>query len=176
MTIYRTKFFGETVEIKANFAQASCPVVGDPCGRQVADFRHYPAVAMRAVLNEIPCDGDLEEYKAEVKRAVEAMEGFDEEQQEIADILKAEGEQFTGNDPLEMAQEWIDNEFDASSVEAWASNGFWCPEKAAIFRDAGHSPDLVVDAVGSVDYDGDLIYDICNNDADAELLLSELAE
>lgn len=46
MTTYRTEWGASTVEITANFAQASCPVYGTN-GCQVADFQHRPAKAMR---------------------------------------------------------------------------------------------------------------------------------
>ncbi len=46
MTTYRTKWGSDMIEISADFAQASDQVAGTN-GRQVADFRHNPSVAMR---------------------------------------------------------------------------------------------------------------------------------
>ncbi len=53
---YETVCWGQTYRVRANWAQASSPVevqyedgdwMGDPHGRQVADFRHWPERAMR---------------------------------------------------------------------------------------------------------------------------------
>lgn len=75
MTNYKTKFCGDTYEITADFAQASCPVHGDYCGRQVADFRHNAYAAMRAQLvYAVEMGGDdPEDFEDEIDAAVEAM-------------------------------------------------------------------------------------------------------
>ena len=52
MTTYKTKCWGETFVIRADFAQASCQVDGVEGGRQVADFSHSPSAAMWAAIEE----------------------------------------------------------------------------------------------------------------------------
>lgn len=69
---YVTKWGVDTIEISADFAQASCPVEGTN-GRQVADFRHRPSAAMRyAVAREATAEGNYDE--AAIAAAVESME------------------------------------------------------------------------------------------------------
>lgn len=56
-TTYRTVWGADAIEITADFAQASCPVEGTN-GRQVADFRHEPAEALRyAIESEARAEG-----------------------------------------------------------------------------------------------------------------------
>jgi hypothetical protein len=63
-TTYATKWGATTVEIAADFDQASCPVEGAD-GMQVADFRHSPQKAMRHVLEQMArADGDDPESDA----------------------------------------------------------------------------------------------------------------
>ena len=77
MTTYKTTAWGCDFEISANFAEASCPVIGDDHGRQVADFRHCPQAAMRSQLEECADaeGGDCEdpEAVAEIEKALDAM-------------------------------------------------------------------------------------------------------
>lgn len=83
-TTYRTTVAGDVIEISANFAEASCPVEGTN-GRQVADFRHRPVLAMdyavRRYYRECGEDVDSEEISGAIDDAVEAMiEVSDEEE------------------------------------------------------------------------------------------------
>lgn len=75
MTTYKTEMYGMEIEMTANFAEASCPVVGDMHGRQVADFSHYPARAMRAILEDSITESgdDPEDFTAEIDDAINAM-------------------------------------------------------------------------------------------------------
>lgn len=71
-TTYQTTWGADTIEISADFSQASCPVEGTN-GRQVADFRHSPQAAMRyAVALEARAEGDIDQ--AAVDSAVADME------------------------------------------------------------------------------------------------------
>lgn len=77
MTKYKTKCWGETFEISGDFAQASSPVHGVDGGRQVADFRHSPAAAMRAALEDCASmggdDPEDDEIAAEIDAAIDDM-------------------------------------------------------------------------------------------------------
>lgn len=79
-TTYRTRWGSDTVEIRADFARAECPVEGTN-GRQVADFRHRPAEAMRyAVEAEARAEGldpEDDEVAGMIDEAAAAM-GTDE--------------------------------------------------------------------------------------------------
>lgn len=76
MTIYRTIWGSDTIEISANFAEASCQVEGTN-GRQVADFCHRPEQAMRyAVEQAAVADGldmDDDETAEMIDDAVASM-------------------------------------------------------------------------------------------------------
>ncbi len=52
-TTYTTTWGSSNVSITADFSQASSPVIGDVCGRQVADFCHSPRLAMMAALESM---------------------------------------------------------------------------------------------------------------------------
>lgn len=52
ITLYKTKWGSDTIEIAADFSQASCQVWGVSGGRQVADFRHDSTLAMRSALED----------------------------------------------------------------------------------------------------------------------------
>ena len=52
MTKYRAIWSGDYVWIEADFSVASCPVKGTN-GRQVADFKHRPKLAMRYALERM---------------------------------------------------------------------------------------------------------------------------
>ena len=67
MEIYSTNWGDDTITISADFSEASSPVIGDPCGRQVADFRHSPRRAMRAALEAAARADGLQAEEAEDK-------------------------------------------------------------------------------------------------------------
>ena len=71
MTTYRTKWGSDDVVMLANFAEASCPIDGDQRGRQVADFRHRPEAAMRAILEDEASD---EGFDAESPETIEMID------------------------------------------------------------------------------------------------------
>lgn len=76
MTTYKTTMFGDTFEISANFAQASDQIMGDlEGGRQVADFRHSPAAAMKAALEQyiVHSGDDPDDYADAIADALDAM-------------------------------------------------------------------------------------------------------
>lgn len=71
-----TTFGGETYSVSADWAQASSPVDGVDGGRQVADFRHRPELALRQSIEEsIRYSGDDPDDMAdEIDAAIEAAE------------------------------------------------------------------------------------------------------
>lgn len=93
---------------------------------------------------------------------------------DIAEILTGHGDRFSGNDAEEVAQEWADYDFSASTVDDWCEIGCWNPATAAELRDAGLTPRQVNDTAERMidEYeepseeftDGDPIYAACNND------------
>lgn len=80
MTTYSTQWGADTIEIRADFSQASCPVHGTN-GRQVGDFGHRPASAMRyAIEHEARAEGldpEDEDVAEQIDNAVEDMEEID---------------------------------------------------------------------------------------------------
>ena len=84
-TTYTTTCWGQAYSVRANWAQASCPVevryqsepwTYDPCGRQVSEFRHSPEDAMRAWI-ETGAVGDDPETVEEIDCAVGEMVDVD---------------------------------------------------------------------------------------------------
>jgi len=78
MATYKTRIYGDEIEISANFSWASDQIMGDLAGgRQVADFRHSPQAAMREALRQyiVACgdDPDDEEYDNVIEDAVSEM-------------------------------------------------------------------------------------------------------
>jgi hypothetical protein len=109
ITTYRTEWGADTIEISANFAEASCSVAGTN-GRQVADFCHDPEDAMRyAIEREARAEGldpeddeteaaidaavaNMEEVKVEVKaelRTIKLSEIADEATSNVGDDVEA---------------------------------------------------------------------------------------
>jgi len=76
MEKYRT-IYGDVIEIEADFAQASCEVLGTN-GRQVADFQHRPSKAMRYAVNRyaVECGEDIDDpaIQEAIDNAVADME------------------------------------------------------------------------------------------------------
>jgi len=75
-TTHTTRIFGDTITITADFAQAASPVTGDISGGyQVADFRHSPAAAMRAALEQlVVASGDsVEDFADQIDKAISKM-------------------------------------------------------------------------------------------------------
>jgi len=83
--IYKTKCWGQTYEVSANWAQASdqvfCRIGGedwtpDPHGRQVADFCHQPERALRdwILAGEDANDPEVIEAVNAAMESVEATE------------------------------------------------------------------------------------------------------
>lgn len=94
-------------------------------------------------------------------------------------VVHAAGERFHGNSAVDIARDWIDNDFDAESAEQWMDAGFWNPSTAAACRDSGMEPSDAEDAAawlierdGAEAYtDGSPIYAACNNDLDVQKLI-----
>ncbi len=71
---YSTKCWGDTFTVAADWGRAASPVREMP-GRQVADFRHSPERAMRALLEgEAILSGAIDrECRREITLAVKSM-------------------------------------------------------------------------------------------------------
>ena len=76
-TTYRTTWGADTIEVSADWAEASCPVSGVSGGQQVADFRHRPVLAMQGALAECAvADGlDADESEPLIRKALEIFKG-----------------------------------------------------------------------------------------------------
>ena len=78
---YSVQIFGEVYRLRANFAEASSPIMRDsedgwkPTGRQVADYSHSPEDAMREELGtQVGASGDdAEGLRDEIDDAVKSM-------------------------------------------------------------------------------------------------------
>ncbi len=76
MATYKTRIYGDEIEISANFSEASDQIMGDlEGGRQVADFRHSPQAAMREALRQyiVASGDDPDEYNNVIEDAVSEM-------------------------------------------------------------------------------------------------------
>jgi hypothetical protein len=75
---YFTIVCGDEIALTADFAQAACPIQCDYlCGRQVADFRHWPNLAMRAAVEEyLSMGGDSLNKRARAKVIADAVEAM----------------------------------------------------------------------------------------------------
>jgi hypothetical protein len=125
-------------------------------------------------------DADETDLQFEPWNGVLPQTQGDEEQvyaDELADmmeLLDSHGERFSGNHVADVAQDWLDNGFDAESAGEWCEIGAWDASTAAQLRDAGLTPDQANDAAekmcegledtAAVFTDGDPIYAACNCD------------
>jgi len=75
----KAKCWGETFELRADFVRAECPIERrtedgwQPTGRQVADYGHDPAAAMREELRQCLIDAGDDSGAGEIEAAVAAM-------------------------------------------------------------------------------------------------------
>ena len=51
-TTYSATYGSMTISLTVDLSQTSSPVIGDPEGRQVADFRHWATIAMEEFLKD----------------------------------------------------------------------------------------------------------------------------
>jgi hypothetical protein len=74
-TTYRIEFWGDPVEITADFADAECKVIGTD-GHRVADFGHSPKAAMRYALEQLAESegGKAADSAYEIDEALAAMQ------------------------------------------------------------------------------------------------------
>lgn len=183
---------GETMLVRCNLSEASAPVQVDYCTErgeerwqptqyQCADCRHYTSglaeigmiLAAEAVgmgRDEFDCDW-------------EEVEEVDPTLSEMAAVLTSHGEQYTGNNVMDEAADWIDHGFSAEDAGEWMDAGFWDAGAANTVRAMGLTPqqaaeraEALADAeedAAEVYTDGDVIYSICNGDTDASVLADE---
>jgi len=175
--------WGETYAVAADWSAATAPVMfygksgwgHDVLGRQVADFRHYPDAALAAALWDALGDEGDEGDDCVVAAAVAAAHDLvSVELDAMATMLEQYGEVFAGHGTwrtLAIAQEWLDADFDADEAGDWCAIGCWEPEAAEEWRDAGKTPDQIAAAAEEMAADGDMIYDVCNGDRSARVLM-----
>jgi hypothetical protein len=98
------------------------------------------------------------------------------EEAEVAEVLDSHGPRFAGSDAAEHAVDWIDWGFDAVSMVPWCEIGVWDAGVAAIWRDAGLTPEQVLAAASDLaEDDDDLIYAICNSDKSPDIIIDACA-
>lgn len=97
---------------------------------------------------------------------------------DMAVMLLAAGERFSGNDVADEAECWVEFGFTAETAWEWVQIGCWASWAAREWRDAGLTPDDVaaaaadmVDGCGEPDVewtDSCPIYSCCNDDTDPQ--------
>ncbi len=187
---------GEIYAVAANWAQAGSPVLSyggggwdlESHGRQVADFRHSARAALESVIRAAIKAGGDEPDDDEVEAILDDAEELrDADVAEMADMLERHGDRFTGSDADDMAQEWMDQGFNAADAGEWCEIGVWEPATAAAFRDARKTPaeiraaaeQLIEDAGANAadEYtDGDPIYSACNGDTRADEIIEAVQD
>jgi hypothetical protein len=102
---------------------------------------------------------------------------------EMAAMLDGYGDRFSGNNSLDEAQGWLDEEFSRETADPWCEIGVWDAAVAAALRDAGLTPQQVSDAaaklVDGMDddercaayTDGNPVYSVCNCDTSVEAII-----
>ena len=90
-------------------------------------------------------------------------------------VVLSHGAVFSGgsdSQAAEIAEEWLDHDFDESSADRWMDTGFWDPSTAAQIRDAGITASKASELAESLAEsepegtftDGCPIYAMCNCD------------
>jgi hypothetical protein len=103
---------------------------------------------------------------------------------EMIAVLISHGPAFSGGDEKsarDIAQDWIDHDFDRRQADAWCEIGVWDAHTAAALRDAKKTPAQVAkraeelrdaEGDGESEYtDGSPIYSVCNNDTNVSVLI-----
>ena len=181
---------GEVYAVAANWAQASCPIRVYGCngwdyddhGRQVANFRHSPEAALRAIIEsaieaggETPQEEDIDDILDDAEELIDA------DVAEMAEMLERHGDRFIGNNAIDMADAWIEAGFSADDADDWCEIGVWEPEIAVSLRDARVTPDCAAEAsrrlidaeedAAEIYTDGCPIYAACNRDISVDVLI-----
>jgi hypothetical protein len=102
---------------------------------------------------------------------------------DMAVMLLAAGERFSGNDVVDQAECWVEFGFTAETAWEWVQIGCWASWVAREWRDAGLTPDNVKTAAESlvdnssepdVEWtDSCPIYSCCDDDTDPEEVIEE---
>jgi hypothetical protein len=123
-------------------------------------------------VDQIPGGMDHDEVERLAQDAYDAIELA-----EVTAVLLSHGEMFHGGTPADIAQDWIDHDFDADEVDSWCEVGCWDASTAAEFRDAGLSPRQAKEAADKLDDQEDerptydAIYRACNADLRAQAII-----
>jgi predicted ATPase len=102
----------------------------------------------------------------------------------VADVLESHGDRFSGGSVEDIAQDWLDHNFNASETDGWCEIGVWDASTAGEFRDAEltaaqvkDAADKLVEKNGGDGYtDGCPIYSACNNDTPASEIIDAAKE
>jgi hypothetical protein len=96
-------------------------------------------------------------------------------------MLMRRGDRFSGDNPEEEAEKWVDQGFGVDEADDWCEVGVWDAAVAAELRDAGLTPERAKAAAESLtdglddpaeEYtDGDPIYAACNGDIKANVII-----
>lgn len=188
------KFFGgdlgnEVMMVRCDLTQASSPVEVDYCNdnkngdgwestpMQCADMIHsysrLVAYGERLVAQAIQVNEDT--VKCNHKNISNLMD--------LAEGLQGMGDQFSGNDPVEIAKEWQDHSFELSDASKWWDVGVWDADVARALVDAEMTPkdltataeamteDMTEEELMDAYTDGCPIYSACNNDIDVQEII-----
>lgn len=183
---------GEIYAVAADWAQASSQVMTygpdgwDSTQYQVADFRHNDRAALESIIRDAIQMGGDEPDDDDVESIMDDAAEIDDqtaERSEMADMLDGHGERFSGGNVDDIAQGWLEHDFDARSAGEWCEIGVWDDDTAAEFRDADLTPDEVnaaadrmIEAAEREYTDGSPIYAACNGDISAQQIIDAAKE
>lgn len=96
----------------------------------------------------------------------EESEIFSSEEAQIQAVLLRHGTRFYGSSLEDNAENWCDHGFNPDDTDSWCEIGMWDAPTAAVFRDAGLTPEQVKNTVEGMEgsSNNDLIYAVCNGD------------
>lgn len=104
-----------------------------------------------------------------------------QELQDMLEMLGNHGGMFTGSNPADEAENWIDYGFTADTARPWCDIGVWDAATANAFVAASLTPEQVaaaaermtdsLDDPGEEYTDGDPIYAACNGDLDVAKII-----
>ena len=185
----------ETLRVRANLSDAAGTVYVDyrtgqgrkadwqPTQFQTADARHRTSGL--AAIGERLMASALETPENDLETTWEDITAICD----VADVLMAHGERFSGGSreqAEDLAAEWVDAEFTADEVEAWAAAGVWDADTAAILHNNDMKPaDVLATAALLVKAsddpaeeftDGDPVYSVCNGDTSVDVLIAAFAD
>jgi len=129
------------------------------------------------------CEKVYENNPDDFEEVMEKMSLEDEDLPAMAIMISNAGDRCSGNDALDEAQSWLDEDFDTQDASLWVESGFWNASAAAACRDYGMDAQ---DAVGAAQELRDLegeddsaytdecpIYSVCNGDTNVQVIIDK---